>query len=131
MEETLFRTRAEAANGFHMLHKNFRDAILGSVKAGPRNEVTLLVAPIKWEGNQGTHTAELEVRFGGLEDFTSISKVLRDLSDTNFEIGYLGLKDAQGTKDAGKLTFRLLGERSSTDIDFSCSSASIRSLERD
>ena len=60
---------------------DFDHAIIERAVVGPRREVTLVVLPLVWEGQNGTRACSMDVRFGGIKNLAEVSAFLAGVSD--------------------------------------------------
>ena len=108
-------------------YRNFRDAQVLEVLAGPRREVTLIVRPLVWCGSRGALDAAIAIRFGGISDFQHIVAQFREIPGLQSEIGFLGLNSAPKSSNANGYAFLFQAERRDFEFCFRCSNVTIES----
>jgi hypothetical protein len=53
---------------------DFQDAQISNVAFGPRQEFTLTLLVMKWDGSVGRLSDEIKLRFGGVKNLPEVAK---------------------------------------------------------
>lgn len=105
--------------------RDFRHAVIKGAASGPRREVTLVIAPLAWRGQNGSHEEDVRVRFGGVENFDEVAAFFGDPDHRGwFELADLRYATAEPSKP-GRLRFDLIAEREDVCLVIRCGSLQV------
>ncbi len=94
---------------------NFCHAGIDEAVFGPRREVTLIICPLIWIGNQGSYGSSLSVRFGGIRNLEEVKATFTPQNIKRSELAYIHYDDAYPSKP-GDLYISAVFERISASV---------------
>ncbi len=107
---------------------NFNHASIEGVVVGPRREVTLMVSPLVWKGQQGFHIPAVPVRFGGIVNFEQVSAFFAISSHNHTDLAWIRYDRSQHSKPES-LFIELVYERLDAQVVIHCRSVSVTTAE--
>jgi hypothetical protein len=103
---------------------DFSHAEIRGVSVGPRREITLTISPLVWEGCNARLDEPVQVRFGGIQNFSEVAAFFTDGPHERSELAWLRYADNRLSKP-GRLFFELAFERIDARLVVECSSMQV------